>query len=427
MAFAREVVVTGVGVVSPLGIGREAFWAALLAGRSAVAPLEHARFGGVRYPMGAEILDFDPKLYVRPRKTIKVMAPPIQTAFAAAELASQDAGLTDPAGQRLVEIDSPRFGCITGSELFFGDIRELEDVYRNCSTDGHFQRQRWWLDATRHMFPLWMLKHLPNMPACQISIAHDARGPNNTIVQWDVCSLLAIGEAAEVVARGHADVMFAGGSGSRLNLTSFPHRSDPELSARIDRPAAACRPFEADRDGFVNGEGAAMFVLESAEHAAWRGARTFAKILGHASAFEPAKRHEDRQGKAIELAIANALRSAGVEANEVDHVNAHGLATRHDDRIEARAIRAALGNVPVTAPKSYFGQLGAGSGAVELAASILALAEGAAPATLNYERPDAECPVNVIRGEPRPIAGRAAVAINHSTLGQAATVVVGRA
>ena len=418
MVQSREVVITGAGVVSPIGIGLEAFWTALVECRSGVRPLTMDDECSLSVAFGGRVTDFDPKQYVKPRKSLKIMCREIQTGFAAAGLAMDDAAL--PAGA----VEPERMGVVFGSEMLYGDIAELRDAYSGCIVDGKFDFDLWGKQAMNNLYPLWMLKYLPNMPACHIGIAHDARGPNNSIALAEVSSLLAVSEAASVIGRGMADVMIAGGTGSRLSMTGLVWRSDYNLSHRTLDSASASRPFDASRDGMVNGEGAGAFVMESRQHALARGARVWARVLGWGSAFEPRRNGRLGQGAAIGAAITVALRSAGLQADDVGHVNAHGLSTREDDPVEARAIREALGDVPVTAPKSFFGNLGAGGGAVEMAASVLSLADGRVPVTLNYQEPDSNCPINVIRDRPHQTDKHIAVVLNQTRTGQAVAVVI---
>lgn len=416
----RDVVITGLGIVSPIGIGRETFWNSLLTGRSGVD--RSSWLEGLRFPVtiAGEVKDFDGKAFVTPRKSLKVMCREIQFAYAAATLAMQDAGLAAGA------VDPDRVGCVLGCDMLYCENEDVEEIYRSCVVDGKFQWERWGENFPSKIFPLWMLKYLPNMAACHIGIALDARGPNNTITLGDVSSLLAISEAASVVARGHADVMLAGGTGSRLNITPLTYRGDKYLSHRSDEPQRASRPFDADRDGLVNGEGAGIVLLESREHAEARGANILCGVLAWHSAFEAAQPGQRLTGRAIRQVIDGALRSAQLAPDGVGHVSAHGQGTRDGDPIEAQAIAQSLERTPVTAVKSYFGNLGTGSSAVELAASALAVREGVVPPTLNYETPDPDCPVNVVRGE--PLGGRPATALclSQSGTGQAAAILLGR-
>jgi len=417
MNSSREVVITGMGVVSPIGIGIDAFAAALREGRSGVVRLSQLTEQGLPFPVGAPVSDFDGKNYVQPRKALKVMSREIQTAYAAADLALKHAALED--GQ----VDPDRFGVVLGSEMLYGDVSELADAFRHSMTSGQFHFDQWGKNAMQDIFPLWMLKYLPNMAACHVGIAHDARGPNNTIMQADASSLLALMEGASYIERDLADVVLVGGTGSRLSEPALPFRGTLDVSNWQGDPAQASRPFDAQRSGMVSGEGAGVLVLESREHAQQRGARLWARVAGYASRSEGAHR-EAMTGSSIKHAISGALRMAGIEASAVGHVNSHGLATRHDDRIEAAAIRETLGDTPVAALKSYFGYLGAGGGAVELAASVLSLAEGEVPRTLNYETPDPLCGVRVVHGEPLRGASPVALKLNHTPLGQAAAVVI---
>ena len=418
MPTPHDVVITGLGLVTPIGIGREAFWAALEAGTSGIDVLPE--FAGTELPFrfGARLKGFDAKQYVQPRKTIKVMCGEIQAGYSAAMLAMQDAGLAKGA------VEPDRLGVVLGSEMLFGEVEEVSDVYRRCAENGQFKFANWGGFVFKDLYPLWMLKYLPNMAACHISIAHDARGPNNSIVQGGASSLLAIGEAMMVIQRGLADAMIAGGSGANVSFNSLPFRGWEQLSRWQGEPAGASRPFDRQRSGIVPGEGSAAFVLETREHAERRGAKVLARLAGFASRFEPVRSGQRARGTAIGQSIEAALAVAGLAASDVGHVNAHGESSIEHDRVEAQAIHAALGDVPVAAYKSYFGDLGSGSGAVELAASVLALVHGRVPPTLNYESPDPACPVNVIHADPLVGARPTAIALNQSTTGQAAAAVL---
>jgi 3-oxoacyl-[acyl-carrier-protein] synthase II len=219
--------------------------------------------------------------------------------------------------------------------------------------------------------------------------------------------------------------MIAGGQGSRVNLTRIMYRGDTYWSHRNDEPQRACRPFDAQRDGTVIGEGAGAFVLESRRHAESRGANILASVRGFGRSFGLIPGHHTAGTDGFRRAMEGALVSAGLGPADIGHINAHGSGMIEADRLEAQAIRDCLGDVPVTAPKSYFGCLGAGTGAVEMAASVLAIATGTVPATLNYEFPDPTCPVNVVHGQPRSLDKRTALVLNQSETGQTAAVVLG--
>jgi 3-oxoacyl-[acyl-carrier-protein] synthase II len=414
----REVVITGVGIVSPIGVGREAVWNAIQSRQSGVRPLAQLASVGWIAPFGGEVADFDPKELIQPRKSIKVMSRDIQLASAAAELAWQDSCLSQ------ATLDPERFGVVGGAGVMYCDLEELRGPFLEWIKADDFDVHRWSREAMGELYPLWMLKYLPNMPACHIGIRYDARGPNNTIAEGDVSSLLALSEAADVIRRGHADVMIVGGTGSRINISDLMWHSGARLACNGKLPpAAVCRPFDAERNGQVNGEGAAQIVIETREHAERRGARIMARVAGAAMRFEPAADGKEPTGDAIARAIRAALAAAEVEPGDIGHVNAHGNSTREDDPIEARAIRETLGDVPVTAPKSYFGNLGQGGGMVELVVSLLAMSNDVVPPTLNYETPDPECPVNVVTSL-QPAFQSTFIKLNHNSMGQAAAVVI---
>lgn len=418
MSPAREAVITGLGVISPIGIGTNAFWNSLCAGQSGVRPLQAFDTSGGCFHFGAEVLDFDPKEYVKPRKSLKVMSRDIQFGVAAADLARSDAGLTE--GQ----VDPERFGVVFGADLMHCQLEDVENAYRRCTIDGRFDFSLWGKYAMEDVFPLWMLKYLPNMPACHIAIAHDARGPNNSHSLAEASALAAMSEACRVIERGHADVMITGGTCSRIHPTLWVRSSLLPVSRRNEAPERASRPFDAGRDGFVNGEGAAALILESREHALSRGAKILASVRGFGASFESPQNGRPLEGVATRRAISRALRTADITPRDVGHVNAHGMSTIDDDRAEAQAIRAELGDVPVTALKSFFGSLGAAAGAVETVASLLALQQGQVPLTLNYERPDPACPVNVVHREPLRGGPKTALLLNQAPMGQSVAVLI---
>lgn len=416
----REVVITGIGLVSPIGIGKERFWQSLVEGHSGVRRNELFAECGHVSPLGADVADFDPKQYVRPRKALKVMSRDIQIGFAAADLACVDGQLPQH------PVDPERIGIVLGADMIACELDELAEPFKLCIENQQFKYERWG-QAMASFYPLWMLKYLPNMPACHIGITQDFRGPNNSLVMAEVSSLAAFIEAVRVIERGQADAMIAGGVGSRIHPTIWTHDQLWQLSGRANDPAAACRPFDAQRDGTVHGEGSGTFLLETRQSAEARGVPILATVRGFATASEPISRQGAITGAAVRRAIAGALAQAGVAPAEIGHVNAHGMGTTDDDQIEAQAIRAELGDVPVTAIKSYFGYLGAGSGAVEMAASVLAFQHKQVPRTLNYETPDPACPINVVHGQALATDNPLGVVLSHARTGQAVAVVLSAA
>jgi 3-oxoacyl-[acyl-carrier-protein] synthase II len=407
------------GVVSPIGIGREAFWAALVSGQSGVRRMELVDPSSLPSPLAAEVRDFDPRAYVVNRKSLKVMSRDAQLGMAAAALACRDAGLAPGA------VDPDRFGVVLGAARICNPLEESQRTYGACMVGSRFDFGLWGTRAVAASFPLGFLRVCPNMIASHISIAHDARGPNNTIHQTEVSSVLALGEAAGVIRRGAADVMLAGGASSEMHIFDCVRRCVMGiLSPRQEDPASVVRPFDACRDGQVWGEGAAIFVLESRRHAEARRAGIHARILACASTCEAAAHNGSPRGLSIRRAVRLALAQAGLRPADLGHVNAHGLSTIRDDRIEAHAIRDTLPTVPVTALKSYFGNLGAAGAAMEIAASVLSFSHAQVPPTLNYEQPDPECPIQVIHGAPLACRAAAALSLTWLPAGQAAAIVL---
>lgn len=418
MSVLADVVVTGWGVVSPVGIGVEPFWQALVAGQSGIKKLTRLNTAGLPVHFGGEVADFEPKQFIRPLKSLKVMCRDIQLGVAAAGMAISSAGV------HAENVNPERFGVTFGADAIACEPLEVAEAYRASVAGGKFSLAAWGERGLGAIHPLWMLRYLPNMPACHIAIAHDARGPNNTVTLGDVSSLIAIAEAAHVIQRGAADVMVCGGTGTRLTPVNFVRGFVNQMSHRNEAPAEACRPFDRDREGIVLGEGAAAIVLEHRRHAQARGARPLARLVGYGAAQAMRPQDTGSQSSAIQAAIGSALRRANWTAADVGHVNAHGAATTRDDMAEAQAIHAALGAVPVTAPKGALGHLGAGSGAVEFIATMLSCVHRVIPPTLNYRTPAAECPVAVVAGGPRETTRRTALALSHAVTGQAAALAV---
>jgi 3-oxoacyl-[acyl-carrier-protein] synthase II len=424
-ASSRRAVLTGIGVVSSIGLDAGSYWESLVAGRSGIRRI--SLFDASRLPVriAGEIPNFDAKNFVdkKDRKGLRVMARTIQLAVAAAQRA------LDHGKVNKEQLDPTRFGVEFGSGMIATEIDELGEAAlasTNC-VPGRVDLEKWGEQFTSTIPPLWMLKYLPNMLACHVSILHNAQGPNNTITQNDVAGLLALGEAFRILGRDDADFFLVGGGESKLNPLSLVRQSlFQALSRRNDEPEKACRPFDRHRDGIVLGEGSGVLVLEELGHARKRGARAYAELVGFGAAFD-----RERSGAGLARAIRAALNDAGVGPEEVDHVNAQGFGGVKSDSWEALGIREVFGDVtppvPVFAPKSYFGNLGAGAATTELAASVLALAHGVCPATLNYEEPDPACPVAVVAGAPRPVTRPHVVKVSFTEMGQCAAVVLRRA
>jgi 3-oxoacyl-[acyl-carrier-protein] synthase II len=420
MSSVRRTVLTGVGVVNPLGLNTASFWESLRAGKSGVRPIQAFDASRLSTRIGGEIPNFDPKNYIakQDRKALRVMARTIQLAVAAAQVA-----MDDMRADR-TRLDPTRFGVEFGSGLLATELEEIAtaaQVSANC-LPGVVDLEKWGEQGLASIPPTWMLKYLPNMLACHVSILHNAQGPNNTITEGDVAGLLALGEAQRIIQRDQADVFLVGGADSKMNPLSMVRQClFAHLSRRNDAPEKACRPFDRRRDGLILGEGAGVLVLEEAEHARRRGAKIYAELVGFGSSFD-----REHSGKGLARAMRTALERAGVGPQDIDHINAHGLSTVEGDAWEARGLEEVFGAcnpaVPVFAPKSYFGNLGAGSGLSELAASLLAVVQGVVPATLNYEEPDPACPVSVLT-RPAELRRPHFLKVGFTEMGQCAALV----
>ncbi len=418
-----RVVVTGIGVVSPIGIGTDAFWRNLIAGRTGISGLSAFPTTDLPSKLAAEIHDFDPVEYIYNKKYIKVMSRDIQLGVAAASMAVKESGLVRGL------IDPERFGVEFGAGHISTSPMELADAARTLA-DAEAGREftRWGEDSMGQICPLWLLKQLPNMPACHVAIEHDARGPNNTITSCESSALLALAEAMRIIQRGAADAMIVGACSSYIQPLEITRLNLYEGLSRGDDPTHSCRPFDKNRDGTVVGEGAAAFVLESWEHAVRRGAPIYCEVLGVGAGCDGRDPANRAGGIGLARAIQSALRQSELTPNDLGHINAHGKGTQRDDLAEARAYHTALGTVgeaiPVTALKSYFGHFDAGAGAVELAGSLLAMRHGQLPITVNYRTPDPLCRLNIVHDEPMTMTNRTAISVNRTRMGQSAAAVI---
>ncbi|MCA8987343.1 MAG: beta-ketoacyl-[acyl-carrier-protein] synthase family protein [Planctomycetaceae bacterium] len=414
------VVITGVGVVSPIGIGKQAFWQSLINARSGIGFLKSVPSTRLPSKIGAEIHDFDPVEHIYNRKFIKVMSRDVQLGVAAASMSMNDAGL------RMGDVDPDRLGVVFGAGHISSTPEELVAAARSDSAVNDLnQFARWGEERMGKIPPLWLLRQLPNMPACHVAIEHDARAHNNTITSRESSALLALAEAIGSIQRGAADCMIVGASSSATDPFDVARfNSFESLTRRVDDPERACRPFDRDRDGTVVGEGSAVFVLESYEHAKRRGASIYAEVLAVGSGCDGRITQTPHYAPGLVGSIQSVMRQTGLRAEEIGHINAHGKSTQRDDVVEAAAYHRALGSaaaqLPVIALGSYFGQFDAGTGAVELAGSILALHHRELPVTLNYETPDPGCRLNVVRDQVRSLSNSIALSVNRTSMGQSA-------
>ncbi|MGZ0173807.1 MAG: beta-ketoacyl-[acyl-carrier-protein] synthase family protein [Planctomycetales bacterium] len=428
MSEAKKVVVTGAGIISPIGIGRDEFWNGICAQTPGISKIE--LLGGSALPghVAGEVKDFTDKAakkeYLKAqRKSIKVMCREIQMGVASAHLALANSELD------MESINHERLGVDFGANQMFSPPHVLSEGVFCCDEDYKFNFDRWGDEGLAGMEPLWLLKYLPNMPACHIGIHADARGPNNSLTLAEASGNSAMGEAFAIISTGRADMMLAGSTGSRIQPTKCLHAALWDEMAEYDdaEPATWSRPFDASRRGQVAGEGACTFIFEEEEHAKARGADIFGSVLSSASCCVINVDGTPRNQEAMVGAIGKALERAGVAPSDIGHINAHGLGCKQADIDEASAIHEVFGasasTVPVTAFKSVIGNSGAACGTLELAASLIGLQHGVVPSTLNYSTPDDDCKLNVIHGEPLKTDNKLFLTVNVTAFGQAAALV----
>lgn len=377
-----RVVITGLGAVTPLGLTVKDTWEGLLNGRSGVGPITRFDASGFPCRIAAEVKEFDPRNHID-FKEARRMARVSQLAVAAVQEAMADAGLPTPVPE------PERTGVLVGTGM--GGFERADDA-----TQAYRKR------GLRAVGPFALLSCVPNMPAFHVGHEIGATGPLSTIVAACATGTQCIGEAAEWIRRGSADVVAAGGAEGLIHFAIIGGFSAMRgLSLRNGEPERASRPFDADRDGFVIGEGAGVVILERLEHAQARGASIYAEVLGHSSsadAFHPAA--PDPEGRGAVRAMRWALRDAGIAPERVDYVNAHGSSTPLNDATETKAIKTVFGEhayrLPTSSSKSMLGHLMGGAGAVEAIASVLTIKHGVIHPTINYETPDPECDLDYV-------------------------------
>jgi len=383
----RRVVVTGLGTLSPVGNTADEFWTALVQGRSGVGMI--TRFDTTGYPtrIAGEVRNFDPLNFVD-KKEARRLDPYLQYAIASAVLAVQDAALDTG------KVDGTRFGVLIGSGI--GGISTLLESHRNLIEKG-----------PDRVSPFFIPMLIANMASGLVSMRFGAKGPNSAVVTACATGNHAIGDSFKIIQRADADVMIAGGSEAIIiPLTIAGFCSMKAMSTRNDEPTKAMRPFDANRDGFVAGEGAGILVLESLEHALARDARIYAEIVGYGMTGDAHHMTApDPEGDGAARAMAAAVRDAGLDVSDVGYINAHGTSTLYNDKFETLAIKRVFGDharrLAVSSTKSMTGHLLGAAGGIEAIATVLALHHGVLPPTINYETPDPDCDLDYIPNQAR--------------------------
>jgi len=392
----RRVVVTGIGVISPIGIGSASFWASLLAGKVGLAPIHGFDPAGFPCRIAGEVPaykigDYVPKSY---RKATKVMARDIELAVVAADDAFKDSGLKSKAYSETPDFDGERFGCNIGAGLINAELNELTAAMSTARGEGNrLDLARWGRDGMTQLTPLWLLKYLPNMLACHVTIIHELKGPSNTITCADASSHLAIGEAFRTIQRGKADLAICGGAESKVQPMGLIRQTMLKRLTHThnDSPADAVRPFDESADGTALGEGGGLLILEEYERAKNRGAKIYAEMVGFGASQDSYKVTEPApDGRSYGRAIANALKEAAVAAGSVDLHIPNGIGIASHDRAELNALKLVYGDglagLALSPIKAQIGSLAAGSG-VEAAAAVLAVYHQKIPPAVNTRKP----------------------------------------
>lgn len=382
-----RVVITGIGAISPLGHTAQASWESLLAGRSGIGLITQFDASSIPVKIAGEVKDFDPAQYMSIKEARRISRGS-QLAIAALRMALEDAGLPEPLE------DGDRVATIIGTGA--GGLEVVDRELTNLRSKGFNQ-----------ISPFALTGFLPNMPAYHVSLIAGAKGPISTIVTACASGTQAIGEGMETIRHGRADMVLAGGVEGLVHETSIASFARAgAASTRNDNPAQACRPFDAKRDGTVISEGAGIMVLERLDHALLRKAHIYAEVIGYASssdAFHIA-RPDPEAGGAVR-AMSWALQDAGLQPEQIDHINAHGTATQLNDASETLAIKKVFGEyayrLPTSSNKAVLGHALGAAGAIEAIFSAFTLTEGIIPPTWNYENPDPECDLDVVPNKPR--------------------------
>lgn len=388
MIAGRRVVVTGLGLVTPLGIGVEASWDAAIAGKSGVCSITH--FDASPYPVriAAEVKDFDPAPYIE-AKEIKKMDRFIHFAMAAATMAMEDSGL------KITEENAERVGVVIGAGM--GGLPAIEHYHKVLMEKGH-----------RKITPFFIPMIIINLASGNVSIKFGAKGPNSAAVTACATGSHSIGDAYRIIQRGEADAMIAGGTESvitPLGIIGFSVMK--ALSSRNDEPEKASRPFDSQRDGFVMGEGSGVVILESLENARARNARIYAEIIGYGMSSDayhittPAP-----EGEGAARCMRATLKDGGIEPEKINYINAHGTSTKYGDELETAAVKKVFGEhaykLCVGSTKSMTGHLLGAAGGVEAVFSILSIHRSMLLPTINLDNPDPECDLDYIPNKARP-------------------------
>ena len=405
----KRVVVTGLGVIAPVGIGKDDFWQALIQGKSGIKPI--TRFDASQLPcrIAGEVTEFEPGDYLD-KKEARRMDRFAQFAVAASKLAIEDAGLDLP------RENLDRIGVILGSGI--GGMETFEDQTKTLINRG-----------PNRVSPFFVPMMIANMAAGQIAITFGLRGPNITTVTACASSTNSIGDAFKLLQRGDADVVVTGGTEAPITTLAIAgFCAMRAMSTQNDQPEKASRPFDRDRDGFVMGEGAGILVLETLEHAEARGARIYAEMAGYGTTCDASHMTApDPEGDGAARSMEMAIKDAGLQPEEITYINAHGTSTSLNDKCETMAIKRVLGEharkVLVSSTKSMTGHLLGAAGGIEGIASVLSIYNSIIPPTINYEHPDEDCDLDYVPNVAREAEVQVALSNTFGFGGHNATII----
>jgi 3-oxoacyl-[acyl-carrier-protein] synthase II len=430
----RRVVITGLGVVSPLGLTTKAFWEGLLEGRCGIGPIKAFDAGAFPCRLAGEVADYNLRDYVPKsyRKATKLMSRDIELSVIAADEAFKSAGaITKAAESGTPTFEATRLAICFGAGLISCDLNELAGCAAKAVTDGKFDLRKWGTEGMANLTPLWLLKYLPNMLPCHVGIIHDIQAPSNTITCGEVSAHIAIAEAAEMIKRNDADGAIGGGAEAKVNPIVMLRQCLLKRSTTLhnESPAAACRPFDTDAGGSVFGEGSGAILMEELGFAQRRQATILAEYAGAASgnSLNPQLEHLEADGTGLAMTIVAALSEAGMRPEQIDVIIPTGTGIPQDDKAEAAALErvfgAAAGAIDVWAIKGMTSHTGAAAGALEVAAAVKAIETGTVGASMNYASPAAGCGLKLTRAvAKKPI--RNVLCCGYSFGGQTAAVIV---
>ncbi|KFZ40574.1 MULTISPECIES: beta-ketoacyl-ACP synthase II [Thermoactinomyces] len=404
----NRVVITGLGVISPLGNDIDTFWNHLIQGKSGVSTITRFDTSDFAVKIAAEVKDFNPLDFMN-KKDAKRMDRFVQFAVAASKMALEHAGLD------MDKVEKERVGTYIGSGI--GGLETLEEQHKVMMKRG-----------PRRVSPFFVPMMIANMASGIVSIQIGAKGPNSAAISACATGTHCVGDAFKILQRGDADVMIAGGTEATiLPMAVAGFSAMGALSTNNEAPEKASRPFDRDRDGFVMGEGAGVLVLETLEHAQKRGANIIAEVVGYgmtADAYHLTS--PDPEGDGAKRSMLMAVKDAGLEPEDVDYINAHGTSTDYNDKFETMAIKGAFGEhakrLAISSTKSMTGHLLGAAGGIETIATALAIKEGIVPPTINLENPDPDCDLDYVPNEARKMRVRAALSNSLGFGGHNATI-----